>query len=398
MSTTFTWNITDAPNDKLYGPSIFANNTFTILGQGDGTVATSADGEHWTITSDRTTVAWDQVVFGGGIYVAIDSSVTNISYSPDGLNWTPIAIGEAFNNAKIAYGNGVFVITTYRTGTPVQPITVTSNNGIDWTINEGIFAGGTYFRGGLAFGNGKFVANLVSSVNKSATSTNGVIWNISSSTSPYPINWLRMAAGNGLFITIGANRRLMISSDGETWTAQTTPAISNQNFNSISFCNGIFVINGFALVITAYNPFALFSTDGINWTMNSPSTDTGILYSTYGDNKIICTGPNGTARIIYGLWSEIIELIIGGTPGLSSPSKFTIDGNNGTLITTINHTFAQSSNSISNTYNDENRSLANPESSSSRDSSTCGGNKNEGGNDVKINEKTIPSVGSRFMR
>jgi hypothetical protein len=159
-----------------------------------------------------------------------------------------------------------------------------STNGINWTETPP-FGGSS----GIADGNGKFVAGSVAlhatSQGPAYTtylvwSTNGIDWNataISNMSWPMIIGqrvpWNSITYGNGKFIAI-IKFFAVYSTDGINWTEITLP--SNADWRSVAYGNGKFVA-------VAYNSNkAAYSTDGINWTETTLPSSANWVDIVYG--------------------------------------------------------------------------------------------------------------------
>jgi photosystem II stability/assembly factor-like uncharacterized protein len=188
-----TWNHAKSPGQ--INDMIFFNNTFVIVGGGEGFIEYSEDGISWT------------TVLSGG------SRFQSVAYGP---------------NKIIACGMG------YR-------IVVSDDNGKTWKNDNG--GDGTQRRfNSVVFGVNKYVGvgtalNGFSSM--WATSTDGETWDNETVDSNYHSMW-DVAFGNGRYVT-GGYHYLLRSSDGITWEDEF---IHDGEVRNINYHNGRFIATG----------------------------------------------------------------------------------------------------------------------------------------------------------
>lgn len=101
-----------------------------------------------------------------------------------------------------------------------------------------------------------------------------------------------MAFGNGLFV--GASSTIAYSSDGITWTSAGTffP------LEYVAFGNGLFVAVGYATVGVTPTSFIRTSSDGINWTVRTPSEAMWFQAISFGNGLFVAVARFGTNRIM----------------------------------------------------------------------------------------------------
>jgi alpha-tubulin suppressor-like RCC1 family protein len=250
---------------------IFANGKFWALGY-NGTydfVMSSSDGITW---SNPSNVGYfNNIAYGNGRYVAVQTYGTGVSMtSTDGVTWnlhggaTPV---EVYND--IEYGNGTF-IAAGRIGL------IASTDGISW--GAAINPGGEDW-GGVAYGNGRFVAVALNwdCTNCAAVSTNnGASWTPNTGAGGDKFG---LAFGKGLFVSVGAGGQIRTSPDGVTWTSRTSG--STAFLDAITYSNGRFMV-------AASNGIHLTSTDGITWTtVSGGATDMAWGGIAYGNGKFV---------------------------------------------------------------------------------------------------------------
>lgn len=127
-----------------------------------------------------------------------------------------------------------------------------------------------------------------------------------------PNGFLRSVAfGNGMWVAVGSDATIVTSSDGATWTQQSSPtAVVNLNtvngttgyfdYSSVAYGNGLWVATGWASNGTAtLSGVVVYSSDGVNWTVASgiPSSfhPQGPMSVGYGGGQWVVTdGSSGS--------------------------------------------------------------------------------------------------------
>jgi hypothetical protein len=128
------WGGTSAINGIVYG-----GNQWVIVGSG-GRIATSPNGNTWTLQSSPTGLSLQAIAYDFGRYVAVGPNNLAV-WSTNGINWTAATIGVTSTFNDIAYGNSLF----YAVG--ANGAIVSSPDGVTWTVNNSNAGTGTTFRG-----------------------------------------------------------------------------------------------------------------------------------------------------------------------------------------------------------------------------------------------------------
>ncbi len=221
--SSWLWANPTPQGNTLYG-SVTGNGLSVAVG-GGGTLYTSNASGNWVSQNTGTSNNLYAVTYGGGLYVAVGQA-DSILTSPDGIHWTAIPVSDTTQNLySITYnGTGTFVAAGTN-GTVFY-----SNGGGTWTEGDIVASGTTDTATSVAFGNGTFVivAHTSSSVTKIFSSTDGgVTW--TSQSTPTLNDPSVYAAFNGSeFVAMGLNvagtfgGSIMTSTDGVTWSAQTS--------------------------------------------------------------------------------------------------------------------------------------------------------------------------------
>jgi tetrahydromethanopterin S-methyltransferase subunit F len=151
----------------------------------------------------------------------------------------------------------------------------------------------------VTYGNGLFVAVAQSGTNSVMTSSDGITW--TSQTSAADNVWNSVTYGNGLFVAVsvtGTGNRVMTSPDGITWTIRTS--IPNNAWTSVTYGNGLFVAVACGVNATACNSTAgnrvMTSPNGVDWTTQTTPADNQWMSVTYGNGIFVAVAQSGTGN------------------------------------------------------------------------------------------------------
>ena len=263
-------------NGICYGDGKFIAYTSSSIFQ-------SANGRSWSSVSGNIPSMMSRIAYGDGKFVMINqSSGPTIGYSTDASSWTTFTLSTTPNNLSgaIIWGGDRFVAIGYSNYTSAY-----STNGIDWTVNDSAFSQSGYFNSNtIAYGDGKFVVIYPNrdSVNLVAYSTNGINWTPVNLSGGAP--WFSITYGNGKFVAI-ANSKSACSSDATSWTTYDVPSLGMYaGWRNITFVNGYFLALGYS----DSNTYAMYSTDGINWsTPQVIYNDYNTIYTACSDEKCV---------------------------------------------------------------------------------------------------------------
>jgi len=300
------WTKTDGPTPGLMSDIAFGNGTFVAVGDtgvrtmstggwkvanglflrsiaygkglfvaigGPGILQSSVDGISWTNQVSGTTAPLRRVVFVGDRFLALGDGGTILS-SPDGLVWTVVRTGYISAFGGIAYGNGIFVASS---GANM----LASTNGFAWSVSN--VPTNTVFPNQVAYGANKFVVIGASRITTSAvlTSSDGMNWHQPDLPTDHELSTVAFA--KDLFVVAGVNGPIITSPDGETWT------IRGSDYNSclgIAYGNDTFVALGWAP-----GGAAATSIDGLIWKSdnNGPKIEPGGL--AFGQGLFVAVDP-----------------------------------------------------------------------------------------------------------
>lgn len=261
----------------------FLNNQFVLIGSNNFYLATSADGITWTQQLDSNFSAghcWG-IAFGAGTYIGIVDS-GSVMTSSDGQTWTYSDVsgfsGYSFNDIIF---DGTEFYAVGDSGTLLK-----TTDGLTWTaLGLWHFVGGQTLWGVNTDGS-KLV--IVGRSGVSATSDGSLI------TVAHATNGYVAGCQNGsttVAISTGLDNRygIGISQDeGITWTGPYNLQPSSSNwFSHIIFANNLYVLCGSSGLIQT-------STDGISWTTQTSVTANNLNTLRYLNSTYIATGDKGT--------------------------------------------------------------------------------------------------------
>jgi hypothetical protein len=334
----YQWQKSDANSIVATQGAMPSNDYWTSVTYGDGKFvaitystnlsAISTDGLNWTQSNlpSRGNGTWRDVAYGGGIFVAVTDSTTAAT-STDGVNWTQRTMPN-LGARSITYGGGKFVAVGF---TATDNNVATSTNGIDWTVGT---LGNSY--SSVTYGAGVFVAVRGSGA-YAAVSANGIDW--TSTEMPQAAFWSGgVAYGNGLFVAVsnspvagnsGLPRAAATSINGVNWTPREMP-VSEYGFEQWS---DIAYGNGYFLVVASTGYSSAVSTDGINWSLVSMPSGVSAESATYGSGgKFVAVESSNnaanSATIEVGVPS-LFANISGATAATLSLSGLTKSSDNG---------------------------------------------------------------------
>ncbi|MGA2506940.1 MAG: hypothetical protein ABSF80_05630 [Chitinispirillaceae bacterium] len=243
---------------KLLG--ILAVIAYAVVGPG------SANAQlQWTVVSPvPTSNNLQSITYGNGQYVAVGDAGTILT-SPDGLVWTSRTSGITTRLWSVTYGNGLYVTVGDSGGGSGRILT--SANGVSW-MNR--VSGTSNNLVSLTYGNGLYVAGGerwykgISDSESMRISSNGITWSRDTTTGlAYGNSLAYLTYSNGLYIVLTPYPYysdpihynvffmcdIFASSDCKNWTKCWTTPIVNINqeseyFTSVTYGNGRWIAVG----------------------------------------------------------------------------------------------------------------------------------------------------------
>lgn len=292
MSSTdgINWTIANLPQALQYTSIAYGNNRFVAIANDSNMGVYSEDGVTWQNIYFSDQSNWKSICYGNGKFVAITyGSKGVINVSLDGINWDKAnAPAESDNDLyAVAYGNGKFVAIANTSSTAIY-----SSDGVNWTKTSIPYA---YWMD-VCFGNGRFVAisNPNSNYNRSAYSTDGIIWN--TGTLSTAASWAAVIYGASKFVAVGRSSSNGIESCyttvGDVWT-QADTIMSGVNWNSVSYGDSKYVAIGAGSTTTLSKALLVsYSYDGVNWQGSMITGNIKWNSVIYSCNKFIAVGSN----------------------------------------------------------------------------------------------------------
>lgn len=270
----------------------------------------------WQRVASNTSVDLLDVAYGGGMFVAVGAAGT-LLLSTNGITWQSQPIGRVETLHSVAWGNGRFVAVGG------SGLIITSTNGVHWTT---VATGTTEFTG-VCWGSNQFVA--VGYYRNIRTSSDGINWvyrGPGGSESLSDVVW-----GTNGFIAVGGMfsdpPSILHSLDGVTWNSRDTGTYSD-GFYGVSWGNGVYVAVG-------YNGKIMISTNGITWTQCYAPSGTILRGVSFYDNQFIIVGHSGLIMTSHrgGEWTLIdsgtsnnLHAVAGGA------RKIVVVGQQGTIL------------------------------------------------------------------
>jgi len=232
-----TWIATTMPSAADWSSVAYGNGMFVAVSLSGGKIATSQDGITWTARSNIMSATWNAITFGSGKFVLV-GNLNQSAMTTNAVDWTYNTMPQAVNWNMVAHGNGYFVATASSSAM------ASSANGTSWitrtapvtgywsglTYGAGLFllvgedtsvganagmtspTGTTWTRrdppeklGRVVYNNGLFVATPAGSSLNGYVSTNAINWTVE--TMPSSSSWSKLAAGNGLFVSLGSTNK-----------------------------------------------------------------------------------------------------------------------------------------------------------------------------------------------
>lgn len=283
-----TWTAEQAlGTDNLNGVTF--GTVFVAVGN-QGAIYTSPDFNSytttaWTAQTNPTSSPRPNLyaTLYGGIYLAVGANGT-ILRSTDAVTWTQQTSGTS-NDLYALATNGVGGYVAVGQGGTI----LTSGDGITWTRQT---SGTTNDLNAISYGNGIWVA-----VGKSGTllrSATAVAWTATASNTTQNLKGVTYgvavnpttSATSAIFIAVGAGGTQLTSTDyGTTWTASV---INNgvNNLNAVSY--------GRQFVAVGNNGALFTSTDGATWTKQTSGTSNDLNAIGHSVTNISVVGATGT--------------------------------------------------------------------------------------------------------
>lgn len=254
-----------------------------------GHLATSPDGETWTLLPDQMGIQLHSIAWGGGRYVVV--GYNSIHVSEDGLNWSNVDISEFIDDpylTSVTWGNGLFATTN---DWPAQ--VYTSPDGLNWTLMY------------------------------ESSSSDDLL---------YSISWI-----NNMFVAVGDADLVVTSADGSNWQEINPPGSPEEQPEyahlAVTYGHGMYIAASFEYRGTT--PYLLSSPDLINWQRLaiSPDLTSQLRDITFGDDYFAAVG--GSNVLVSADGQEWINTKVTNLPletVVWRPGQFLIGGLQGSIL------------------------------------------------------------------
>ncbi len=286
----------------LFLRSTFASNisinSTPVLEFGQGfTALSSCAGSPVNLTVTPSSTFMN--VAGGGSHYFKSVRVDNVPAACQGVDFSfstydasSSSVNPMFDSTTIAASQATIYMSSSNKFYPVNSgdISVTTNSATSFTASLDAPSSPS-----------NNVAKLT--IQSSTHNSNiGSVWT-SSPNVPASSAWASVTFGAGKFVAVGSNTagnsgQAMYSSDGINWTLAT--GVPNHSWSSVVYGNGKFVAMG-------WMGWIMYSSDGITWTASSASFSGNTLYGlAYGNGKYITSYTSGYYYSSDGIsWTQL---------------------------------------------------------------------------------------------
>ena len=213
----------------------------------------------WLLSTLPVSGNWYGVEYGGGRFIAWQNSSAVAAYTDDrGASWTQFALPDT-GTVTMKYFKGAWYHLNVYNGTTAT-LRKSTDRGATWTVqtlpNRGSTNTNYFWQHLFVVNNRMYLFHNGGSQNAYYTEdgTNWVLF-----TAPTYGSTMGMAYGNGVYV-VHARQAVAYSTDGVTWTYATLPTSQNNNWFTLTFGNGRFVM------LNYYDYTSAYSTDGVTWT------------------------------------------------------------------------------------------------------------------------------------
>jgi hypothetical protein len=286
----------DGINWTGFGTSIFSTRGYSAaaegstlwiaVGEGTNTLARSTDGaQTWTgLGSTVFSVAAYGIAWNGALWIAVGEGTNTLATSTDGITWTGFGTSVFQTDGRAIAWNGSYWLAGSKNN-PSNRVAY-STNGASWTP---VICPLTSVYSILWTGT-QWVASGTSPTSSFATSPDGLVWTLSTSTI-YTSAYTVASRGSSLltpplYIATGSGgNQLATSTDGSTWTSRAIPFTTSTN--CVAWNGAQWVAGGSGSYVLAY------SSNGITWTGVSLTNMTVVNAVAWGKGKWIAVGTGG---------------------------------------------------------------------------------------------------------
>jgi hypothetical protein len=233
------------------------------------------------------------------VVAGVDTSDSGpaIQTSPDASTWTDQTVPGSLSVNSVTAGGPLFIAQLSTSSSTNNYLR--SPDAITWTVDS---TGTTNSIAQAIYGGGTYVAVRAGN---SITSTDGLSWTVNSSVLPSGTTWNDITYGGGVFVAVGqtsgSSDTIAYSSDGATWSTVTTTGL----WRTVTYGAGMFVVHRGGATGQegdAKTDHTMTSPDGASWTTRSSyggswsqSAYQGGVFLAIGDGFNSGTTPNNFA-------------------------------------------------------------------------------------------------------
>jgi len=250
-SASLNWTqITTSGITANLNAAIYTLSRYLVLGDG-GAAYYSSDAVTWSPATSNTTENFNAVASSGSRVVAVGNNGT-IRYSADGVTWSAASVpaGLSSNLYGVSYTSTGLWLATGAGGT-----LLTSSDGSSWSA----VASGT-------------TADLRGAAYRALSSTTITIPTTTTTT---------IAAA---YVVVGAGGVVLSSTDGSSWTAQTSGTTADLQTVTPQLTRFLAVGSGGAVIT---------SPDGLTWTARTSGTASALYGLVNGGAQYVAVGAGG---------------------------------------------------------------------------------------------------------
>lgn len=272
---------------KLYVSAAGSSEQFTQIAN-SGELSVFSDGESVYVASDLGKYTWEYVttninyvknlripalMFGNGRYVVPVGGNANSLYSDDGVTWKESekyssSVSNAMTHANTGiYANGAFYVFTYDESAQSQKGAILSGDGTNWNIQYAANSDDVNVYA-VAYSEKEFVALTPQGAVYSLSSTSGTpVWEFKSNCPISAGQFMSILYLDGVYVVVSdASTNCAYTTDLVNWS---TSSISSDTITiqDAKVLNGLFVVTGtYSSGDTNIKVFVSTSNNGRTWT------------------------------------------------------------------------------------------------------------------------------------
>ena len=303
------WTSRNNPSTATLKSVAYGIGQYVAVGSG-GSVVVSSDGVIWKTVTSVTAQNLNRVIYGGGRFVAVGNSGTILT-SSDGFTWTS---RTAANRTVVAQtGTGTSPVSsgnannryTIQDATPNifsnvlagDRLTIIST--VAFTTNDGSLSLGTYTVQSVSGDTLTMTTNMV------GASPSILLENVTYKIERINIHLNDVSYNGTTYVAAGDSGTLQVSADSTNWSIPSTTNSLKYSNTAIEYGNSRFVVFGYA---TGTDTSLLNSTDGFTWSSQTSPATTKISSIAWSGSGFVAAGTNGTiwtsATGIGGQWTQ----------------------------------------------------------------------------------------------